>query len=84
MVAELQSNARNKGSQLTHYVNPSTYIPLPTLNLIFIRLDSQVTQIGRGVPRRLTSPELDDASSGYGPALPPVFSSLEEARNGRK
>jgi len=59
----------------------STFAPLSALSLIFIRLDSQIYQMGPRARRRLTSPKFDDEAAGYQPDIPPVFFSLEEARN---
>jgi hypothetical protein len=55
------------------------YAPLSTLNLVFIRLDNQASQLGKN--RKLLSPVLDDKERGYQGEIPESFSSIEEARN---
>ncbi len=56
------------------------YVPLPILNKIFMRLDTQSSQIGFSGRLRLCQNTLTEAS-GYNSDIPPSFSSLEEARN---
>lgn len=51
------------------------------LNLVFIRLDSQASELGSDRHRKLLSPVLDNKERGYQAEIPTSFSSVEEARN---
>jgi hypothetical protein len=82
IVAEL--TAEVEGSQTSTMpleVSKTPYVPLSMLNLVFVRLDSQVTHILGDRNRKLLSPVLDDKGRGYQADIPTSFSSIEEARN---
>lgn len=81
-MAEL--NAEVEGSQASTSsleIATNAYVPLSTMNLVFIRLDSQAAQLGSSRVRRLLSPALDDKERGYQAEIPLAFSSIEQARN---
>jgi hypothetical protein len=78
IISELQDTPNSNSSFL---LTNTPYIPLPTLNLLFIRLDTQASTIAADRSRHLLSPTLDYGASGYAQDIPEGFSSFEEARN---
>jgi hypothetical protein len=78
IVSELQSHHSTESSlHLSH----TPYVPLPILNQIFMRLDTQASQLGIAHRKHLLCQQTSTKDSGYNPDIPHSFSSLEEARN---
>ncbi|KAE9363319.1 hypothetical protein N431DRAFT_391033 [Stipitochalara longipes BDJ] len=78
IVSELQSHDTSKSSL---HLSQTPYVPLPVLNQLFARLDTQVCQVGFGRRRRLLCRNISTEDSGFCSDIPPSFSNLDEARN---
>ena len=81
-MAELTADAEGSQASATSLeVATSPYAPLSMLNMVFIRLDGQATELESNRHRRLLSLSLDNEECGYRSEIPCAFSSVEEARN---
>ncbi|KAL2072021.1 hypothetical protein VTL71DRAFT_11364 [Oculimacula yallundae] len=70
-------SSSSSGSSLS--VSPIPYVPLSTLSLVFIEFDVQASGLVNNRKRFLSARKFDMPSSGYGPDIPTVFSSADEA-----
>ena len=83
IISEAQNNNRqNALSKNNLAFSKKPLVPLELLTVQFVRLDTQLNQVcpSRFDPLSLLEP-VDEEVPGFGPILPTVFSSLEEARN---
>ncbi|KAH7395502.1 hypothetical protein BKA64DRAFT_60723 [Cadophora sp. MPI-SDFR-AT-0126] len=60
-------------------VSQVPYVPLSTLSLIFIEFDVQASGLISNRTRALSARKFDMPSTGYGPDIPTVFKSIDEA-----
>ena len=60
-------------------VSQIPYVPLSTLSMIFIEFDVQAAGLISNRGRVLSARKFDIPSNGYGPDIPPVFKSIDEA-----
>lgn len=77
IISELQTRQVNSNLSFS----PSPYVPLPILNQIFLRLDTQASQIASDRQPHLLSQNLSTSDSGNDEEIPSSFKSLEAARN---
>ncbi|KAK0101749.1 hypothetical protein ONS95_006901 [Cadophora gregata] len=60
-------------------ISQTPYVPLSTLSLIFIEFDVQASGLVSNRTRALSARKFDMPSSGYGPDIPTLFKSVDEA-----
>jgi hypothetical protein len=78
ILSELHSQSSTNS---TLPISTTSYVQMPTLNMLFIRFDTQASFMLSGRQPQLLSPTLDDPAAGYNAEIPQTFTSLEEARN---
>jgi hypothetical protein len=78
ILSELHSQSSTNS---TPPISTTSYVQMPTLNMLFIRFDTQASFMLSGRQPQLLSPTLDDPAAGYNAEIPETFTSLEEARN---
>ncbi|KAH7370127.1 hypothetical protein BKA65DRAFT_11768 [Rhexocercosporidium sp. MPI-PUGE-AT-0058] len=87
-IAETSSTPISPNSSVSPSPSPPTsslpvsqipYVPLSTLSLVFIEFDVQASGLVNNRTRVLSARKFDMPDTGYGPHIPTIFSSSDEA-----